>query len=370
MFAITVNKEQLLAALLIVSGAIDKKHDDTILSHIALRCSGNDLVVSATDLEIEITGKITCEAQNKDTAITVPAKKIIEIIKSLEDGAKPKITYDHNMVVIADRASKFKLASLDIQQYPSVTHSSGNFSINIARLSLLRALDLTIFSVAQNDVRFFLNCLFIEINKQGLTCVGSDGHRIAIYKLELNLNCDAQKILIPRKGILEMFRLLQHVSDSEITLEAGKNHIKIITQDYMFSSKLTDAKFPPYTNMLQNKYDKHISIDRDLLKRALLRMIILTNEKYRAVILHKEEQQITLSANNQAKEQEEAVETLTAQTSGGTLKIGINAAYILDILGHIEAGYIDIAFYDKDSSILITSKSDANFQYIIMPMIV
>ena len=231
---------------------------------------------------------------------------------------------------------------------------------------LARLLQCTYFAMSQQDVRVFLNSLFLEFDAEGLTAVATDGHRMAIARCPLEVGEQRHRLLIPRKAIQDMLRLLQSISDEQITLSAGARHVKLVTEQYTFSSKLVEARFPPYAKAIPRMQDKSVHIDRDVLKRALSRIIILANEKSRAILLHLQPNLLTLIANNQEKE--EAIESVEAVTEGDELKIGVNASYLLDALAVIPEGLVHVSFSTTDSSILLESPADVHYQYIIMPM--
>lgn len=174
------------------------------------------------------------------------------------------------------------------------------------------------------------------------------------------------KIAVTQKGVQELLRILNYIDDEEILLAAGKSHFKLVTRQFVFISKLIEARFPPYTKAIPRNQDKHILIDCSVLKRSLSRIVILAHEKSKAVMLHLQPGMLTLIANN--NEQEEAVESLIAETQGDELKIGLNATYLLDVLSHFGEGQIRLSLSNTDSSILIESLNDEDYQYIIMPM--
>ena len=366
MFELTISKLQLLTPLLTVAGAIDKKQSTAILSNILLKLVDNQLLLTATDLEIEITGRVPCTTNQRDGVITVPAKKMIDIIRSLEDDANPTIRFNEGILSIKEGRSQFKLATLSALDYPNTEDEVNEIEFSISRTAFMHVLQSTHFAMSQQDVRVFLNGLLLEIDAQSMTAVATDGHRMAICKYTCQQASQHIRLLVPRKGVQEILRLLNNVTDEQVLFAAGKNHIKLITNQYTFSSKLIEARFPPYIKAIPRDQDKQVIIDRDLLKRALSRIIILANEKSRAVLLHIQPNQLTLIANNQ--EQEEAIEAVVAQTQGDELKIGINAGYLLDVLSHVEEGTLRLSFSNTDSSILVESMNDELYQYIIMPM--
>lgn len=366
MFDLTLTKDQLLTPLLTVAGAVDKKQSLAILSNILLCLENNQLLLIATDLEMEITARIDCEVSHSAGKITVPAKKFIDIIRSLDDDATPTMTLNANTVIIGAGRSKFKLATLPADDFPVSEDELSEVEFKIAKADLIHLLQSTHFAMSQHDVRIFLNGLLFELDGQNITVVATDGHRMAVCKLNSELNNSHHRFLIPKKGVQEMLRLLNNIDDDQIVIFAGKGHFKLSTQKYTFQSKLIEARFPPYAKAIPKQQDKFVLIDRDLLKRALARIVILAHEKSRAVVLHMQSGSLTLIANNQ--EQEEATEILEAHTEGNEIKIGINASYLLDVLNFFDEGLIRLSMSTTDSSMLVESVQDEHYQYIIMPM--
>ena len=365
MFELVIKKEDILSPLLTVAGAVDKKQSLAILSNFLLKLTQGVLHITATDLEIEISAQVVCESNQLEGAITVPAKKFIDIIKSLEESTNPKIVYDNGIVSIKEGRSSFKLATLPAEHFPASEDECNEVELPISRLDLLHLLQSTHFAMSQQDVRVFLNGLFLDFEPNLISSVATDGHRMAINRYPCVVNAN-NKLLIPKKGVQELLRLLNSIDDEQVLLAAGKSQVKLITKQFVFSSKLIEARFPPYARAIPKNQDKSILIDCATLKRSLSRTIILAHEKSKAVMLHLQAGQLTLIANN--NEQEEAVESLQAETQGEELKIGINATYLLDVLNHFGDGMVRLSMSTTDSSILIESVANETYQYIIMPM--
>ena len=366
MFAFTIKKENLLTPLLTVAGAVDKKQSLAILSNFLLKLTNDSLFITATDLEMEICAQVDCILQkNNIGSITVPAKKLIDIIRSLDDETSPQIVVDNALLTINQGCSSFKLTTLPAESYPLSEDECNEVELTIPRLVLLKLLQSTHFAMAQQDVRIFLNALFLDFEPDLISAVAADGHRMAICRYQC-VNTNEKKLLLPRKGIQELLRILNYIDDEEVLLACGKAHFKLVTRQFVFLSKLIEARFPPYTKAIPRNQDKHITIDCSVLRRSLSRIVILANEKSKAVMLHMQPGMLTLIANN--NEQEEAVESLVAETQGDELKIGLNATYLLDVLSHLAEGQVHLSLSNTESSILIESLDDANYQYIIMPM--
>ena len=366
MFEFSMQKEPLLLSLLTVSGAVDKKQAMPILSNVLLRIVDNQLVLTATDLEIEITARVPCISLDPNGSMTVPAKKMVDIVRSLNDQSHLSIALKDSTLIIKEGRSQFKLATLPADHYPCTLMEAHVFECSIPRASLIYLLQTTHFAMSQQDVRIFLNGVLLEINLQSITAVATDGHRMAVCCLPHSDLSDHQRFLVPRKGVVEMLRLLNNIPDEHVQLAVGKNHIKLVTSQYTFSSKLIEARFPPYLGAIPKGQDKQVIIDRDVLKRALSRIVILAHEKSRAVLLHIQPEQLTLISHNQ--EQEEAVESVAAEISGEELKIAINATYLMDVLNHLPEGQVRLSFTNTDSSMLVEAVNDKYYQYVIMPM--
>lgn len=365
MFEFAIKKEDLLTPLLTVAGAVDKKQSLAILSHFLLKLSDGLLFITATDLEIEISAQVVCQSNNSAGTITVPAKKFIDIIRSLDENANPNIVFDNGILTIKQGRSSFKLTTLPAENYPSSEDECNDVELTIPRLVLLQLLQSTHFAMSQQDVRVFLNGLFLEFEPNLISAVATDGHRMAISRYSCS-NVSHSKLLLPKKGVQELLRLLNCISDEHVLLAAGKSHVKLIASQFVFLSKLIEARFPPYAKAIPREQDKHIIIDCAAFKRSLSRIVILAHEKSKAVMLHLQPEQLTLIAHN--NEQEEAVESLVAETQGDELKIGLNATYLLDVLTHLGDGQIRLSMSNTDSSILIESLQNDSYQYIIMPM--
>ena len=212
MFELIIKKEDLLPTLLSVAGAVDKKQARPILANFLLKLHDNKLFISATDLEIEMSAYVACESQQSSGMITLPAKKFIDIIKSLEDKTSPKIVYNQGIVVINEGRSSFKLATLPAEDFPSSEEACNEVELSIPRSDLLQLFQSTQFAMSQQDVRVFLNGLFLDFEHHLISAVATDGHRMAINRYACS-NLVATKFLIPKKGVQEFVRWINKVQD-------------------------------------------------------------------------------------------------------------------------------------------------------------
>lgn len=366
MFQFSVEKSILQLPLLTVANAVDRKQSMPVLSNILVRLQQDQLILSATDLEIDITATITVQAFKESGQTTIPAKKIVDIIRSLEDDAVPQFTFKENQLIVKDKQSQFKLTTLPADGYPKSEHDKNVVELTLVRQTFLHLLQSTYFAMSQQDVRVFLNGMLLSFDAQGVTSVATDGHRLAVCQSSETSVEIAHRIIVPRKAILELTRLLSSVDDEQVSISAGESHFCVKTTTFAFFTRLIESRYPPYQKAIPKQLNTFALIDRDVFKKALNRITILANEKTKAILLSTQTGSIQLTANNQ--QQEEASEQVPAEVDGPSIQIGFNAAYLLDVINHSPDGLVRLSFVDENSSMLFESLADEHYQYIIMPM--
>jgi DNA polymerase-3 subunit beta len=263
--------------------------------------------------------------------------------------------------------SRFVLTSLPGAEFPVVESVSAQQTLKLSQAELNRLLAKTHFSMAQQDVRYYLNGTLLETDGKIVRTVATDGHRLAIAETDLTnagKSIQAQQVIVPRKGVLELQRILGNEGEVEITI--GSNHIRLEIGDIRFTSKLIDGKFPEYGRVIPANPGKTIVADRDQLRQALQRTAILSNEKYRGVRVSLAPNALKLQAHN--PEQEEAQDEVEIDYKGGELEIGFNVTYLLDALAAIDTETVEIGLTDANSSCLIRSPGTTNARYVVMPM--
>lgn len=361
----TVDRDKLLATLQKVSGVVERRSSQPVLSHVLLQLTSHQLRVTGTDLEVEICSLMTLAEPAQSGEITVPARKLLDICRALPEGVELAFTVKDEKVTVKTGKSRFSLATLPVESFPKFELTKGQLEFSLEKSMLKDMLDRTLFSVAQQDVRFYLNGLLLQIKDGMLYAVATDGHRLAMFKSELNDIADYE-VIIPRKGVTELVRLLDS-DDDFVDIKITDKHIMVKSENFSFISKKIEGRFPDYKAVLPKDANKIITCDRDDLKNALSRVSILTNEKYRGVQLQLRLGVMVLSSKN--PEHEEAEEELSLEYAGENFEIGFNVGYLLDILNHIPAGDVQLSFVDTTSSVLIKSLSDVyNCLYVVMPV--
>lgn len=362
-----ISREALIKPLQLVTGVVERRQTLPVLSNVLLALDQGLLSLTGTDLEVELVGRVGVEVGAEDGEITVPARKLMDICKSLPDGAMLKFELDENKAVIRCGRSRFSLSTLPAADFPSVEESAGTLEFSVPQQQLKAMLDSTSFAMAQQDVRYYLNGLLFEVSTNYLRVVATDGHRLAMHTepMAVSLAEDKNQVIVPRKGILELSRLLSE-GDETVNLVIGTNHIRVRTQNFTFTSKLVDGKFPDYDRVLPKGGDKVLTAVRQDLRQALNRTAILSNEKFRGVRLMLANDELRILANN--PEQEEAEEIINIEYQGASLEIGFNVSYLIDVLTVLGTESVKMVLSDSNSSVLLQETEDSPSLYVVMPM--
>ncbi|MFC0119962.1 DNA polymerase III subunit beta [Pseudoalteromonas xiamenensis] len=363
---ITISRDQFLKPLMQVSGAIERKHTLPILANVLLEVKDGILSMTGTDLEIELVACVELEQPAPDAKITLPAKKLLDICKSLPDGATLTLATQEHQLLLTSGQSRFSLTTLAAEDFPNLESWDGEVEFQLTRLELRSLLESTSFSMANQDVRYYLNGMSFEVDNQDIKTVATDGHRLALSQTHLAGSVGMQRqLIIPRKGVQEIMRLMI-ADDTLITIQFGANHIRIIDVEFTFTSKLVDGRFPDYRRVLPRGGDKIVTANREWLRSAFQRVSILSNEKFRGVRLNLTNGLLKISANN--PEQEQAEEVVEVMYQGDDLEIGFNVSYLLDVLNTLKTEDVTFTLLDTNSSVLIEGVDESESMYVVMPM--
>ncbi len=362
---LTINREQLLRPLSIVSAVVERRQTLPILSNVHLLVKDQTLFFTATDLEVEVTASTQLTEAVGNVDITVPARKLVDICKAAPPECQISFDITNEKVIVRAGRARFTLASMDASEYPQLAVGDGNLELMVANKEIRALLNLTHFAMAQQDVRYYLNGLLFDLVSGKLTVVGTEGHRLALATLPVDFTGDQRSLIIPRKTVFEMIRILDD-SETPVKLSFGTDHFTFDVGDVLFRSKVIDGKFPEYQRVIPSNLANRMECDRKELKDVVARVSILANEKYRAVRFNITDGQLSIAANNQ--ENEEAEEELEVSYEGEPLEIGFNASYFVDVLNALETDRVVIEFGDSNSSCLIYGYEGDTSRYVIMPM--
>lgn len=360
-----VQRDSILKPLQMVSGIVEKKQTQPILSNILLDLEPNKLTLTATDLEMEVIASIPVISSDS-ASTTVPVRKFLDTCKTLNEGADLKFSVNKEKAILTSSKTRFSLTTLPAKDFPVIDAKSPLFSFVIPQKSLKRIIDKTSFAMAVQDVRYYLNGLLLEIDPSYLRAVSTDGHRLAISSEELETGQQETKsIIVPRKAVLEIARILED-TDENVEIVIGENYIRIILESVIFTSKLVDGQYPNYDSVIPKNCDKMLQVDKNLIKQCLVRTSILSNEKYRGIKLEINKDYLKASANN--PDQEEAEDEIPIEYQGEKIEMGFNVNYLIDAINALESENVELNFTDSNGSSLIKNPGDDSCLYVVMPM--
>lgn len=358
-------RETLLKPLLQVGGVVERRQTLPILSNLLFSIKNDRLNVTATDLEVELKSSAQVECDGEQD-FTLPARKLIDICKALPDEAEVEISLEGERATLRSGKSRFTLSVLPAQDFPAIESTASWERLSLPEGVLKRLIEKTQFAMAQQDVRYYLNGMFLEVKGGQIRTVATDGHRLAISEAPFEMeNGTELEVILPRKAVLELGRLLTD-SDEIIELEISNNHARVNLKDASFTTKLIDGRYPDYRGVLPLKSDKLVIAERDVLRQALQRTSILSNEKYRGIRFKLHSGVLELLAHN--PEQEEAEEEIEVDYQGEELVIGFNVGYLIDVLSVIQSDQVSIRLSDPNSSCLIHATDSEESRYVVMPM--
>src|SRR6202047_4991622 len=345
---LTAVREDVLAPLQSVIGVVERRQTMPVLANVLLAARDNRLSVTGTDLEVELVATSPVSVQQPGD-ITVPGRKLLDIFRSLPEKTSITLATDGERVSLRAGRSRFTLTSLPAAEFPLVEEINAQQTLTVAQGEFRRLIDKTHFSMAQQDVRYYLNGLLLETEGASLRAVATDGHRLALCEMTLEEKAKSnQQVIVPRKGVLELQRILG--TEGSIELAIGTNHVRAQIGDIRFTSKLIDGRFPEYGRVIPASPSKIVEADREALRAALQRTAILSNEKYRGIRLTAKTDLLVIQAHN--PEQEEAEDQVEVSFSGDEVEIGFNVNYLLDALSAIDTDRVELGLTDANSSCL------------------
>lgn len=361
----SIQREALLNPLQQVVGVVERRQTLPVLANLLVQVGQDRLTLIGTDLEVEMRASVAVE-KAEDGAITIPARKLFDIVRALPDGALLDIKLNGDRVSVHAGRSRFTLATLPAEEFPTTDEIELVDKVLLPEATLKNLMERTAFAMANQDVRYYLNGMLLDLRDGGLRCVATDGHRLALAETQLDKKVSAQRqIIIPRKGVMELLGLFGS-GEEEASIEFARNHLRVRRGDVVFTSKLIDGRFPDYEAVIPLGADKTLLLDRELLRAALQRAAILSNEKYRGVRLEVSPGRLRIVAHN--PEQEEAVEELEAETSVNDIAIGFNVGYLLDALGSLLDARVRLQLRDAQSSCLLQGAENENVRHVVMPL--
>ncbi len=366
MVLVKAKRDEILEPLSAVSGIIERRHTLPILSNVLIDRGADALSFLATDIEIQIRARSRASLPGEAHAVTVGARKLVDILRALPEGAEVTLQQQDKRLLVKAGKSRFSLQTLPAEDFPRLAKPAGDVArFTLSQKALRRLLGLVQYAMAQQDIRYYLNGLLVVAEDKQLKLVATDGHRLAYASLALAADLPRQEVIVPRKTVLELGKLLAD-NDEEVRIELAATQAAFSFGSVELVSKLVDGKFPDYTRVIPTTHKNKLQIEREPLRQALMRAAILSNEKFRGVRWVLGDGSLKIVSSN--AEQEEAHEELEVNYSGDSLDIGFNVNYLLDVLNNVSGSTVDCAFGDSSSSALLSYASEKDFKYVVMPM--
>lgn len=362
----TINREKLLDPLQLACGVVERRQISPVLSNLLLEVENGEIVITGTDQEVEIVVRIPEVTVIEPGEITVPARKLMDICRSLPEGADMEARLEGARVAVESGRFSSHLATLPPNDFPKIDIGQHEVSIELAVADLTRLLQRTSFAMAQQDVRYFFNGVLLEVEGKIVRFVATNGQRLACSTV-VTPELGNHQFIIPRKAIAELGRVLADGTDETVTLNFTANHMQVDRGQVRLTTKLIDATYPDYSRAIPTGGDKIIIAERQLLKEALSRTAILSNELYRNVRLMVLPGKLDMHANN--PQQEEAEESISIEYEGEPLEIGFNVSYLIEALTAMQGEKVRITLSDPGSACLLEDPDETTTLYVISPMV-
>jgi DNA polymerase-3 subunit beta len=362
----SIQREALLEPLQIVSSVVERRQTLPVLSNLLLSATADRLKLTGTDQEVELSSSVSDLEVQQEGEVTVPARKLFEIWRSLSAGSRVELALDGPRLGVSSGRFKSHLATLPAEEFPTVEMEQGTSRLELKAIDLARLLDKCSFAMAQQDVRYFFNGMLFEIGEGVLRTVATNGQRLATSTIDVDTSeSPAGQFIIPRKGIVELARLVPS-DDTEVVLDFTANHMRAQCGETRMTSKLIDAAYPDYNRAIPGGGDKQLIGARQEIREALGRTAILSNEMYKNVRLQLDDGKLSIHANNPL--QEEAEESVNVEYQGGSLEIGFNVGYLIDALNVMSGERVQMVMSDANSAALVTDLDDENSRFVVSPM--
>ncbi len=374
MIVLKAAQEKVFSALQSVGGIVERRHTLPILGNVLIRKTGAEVEFTTSDLEIQIKTQATLDGDDGNYAVTVGAKKLGDILKSLPSDQTVSISANQAKLTLQAGKSKFTLQTLPAEDFPLVQEAADfGPAFSVPQKTLKMLIGQVHFAMAVHDIRYYLNGILFVAEGNSLTLVATDGHRLALAQATLDVDMPKQEVILPRKTVLELQRLLKDDSkgdkadgEQQIEMRFAGNQAKFRFGELEFVTKLVEGKFPDYNRVIPKNHKHHITLGRTTLLASLQRAAILTSEKFKGVRMNFAPGALGIASSN--AEQEEAKEDIEIDYNGDSFEIGFNVGYLMDVLANMSQDMVTVSLHDANSSALITNPEFEGFKYVVMPM--
>ena len=363
---LVVRKNELLRELQLFQGIVERKNTIPILANVLIEAKGNEILMLATDLEVALRSRCAATVA-KSGSLTLPAKKLFEIVKALPE-TDVRIEEDKNGVKVAADRFDSRMQTLPREDFPTLPDGTGKGRASLPRNPLKEMVAKTQFAITGEDTRYFLNGAKFVLKPDSLTLVATDGHRLALVEVKHNVGITQEiGVILPKKTLLELGKLLAE-GEGDILFESGENHLFFEVGGRMLISRMIDGQFPAYERVIPKGNDKDIEFERERLTNAVKRVALLSNERSRAVKFEIEKGKVEVTSSS--SEFGEAREQIPVDYAGTAMTISFNAQYVLDFLNVVETDIVSLSLKDEVSQAVMkpVGAQGYDYTYVIMPM--
>lgn len=362
---LSFSRDDMSDALQRIVGAAEKRLTMPILGNVRLRAAPEGIQLDTTDLELawRATTPGTVPA---DLDCTVSVRKLLDVVRA----APPEVTVhariEGERLAVGFGSSRFSLATLPGADFPELEVAPIELWITVPQRLLRRLVEATMFAMAQQDVRYYLQGLLLVARGSMLRAVATDGHRLALSEADLEAAVAIeQECIVPRKTVQELRRNLLD-DETPVRVGFGPGQVAFDFGAARLTSKVIEGRFPDYERVIPKEHPAQLFVEREDLRQALTRVAIVASDKYRGVRLMVGEEGCRLVTHN--AEREEAEEGFPGRYAGEPMEIGFNLTYLVDVLGAIGSDEIRIELRDGNSSALIMAEPPDRSRYVVMPI--
>ncbi len=368
---LVVRKTDLLRELQLFQGIVERKNTIPILANVLLEATGDEVKLLATDLEVGLRSKCSASVA-KGGSLTLPAKKLYEIVKALPE-TDVRIEEEKGGVKVAADRFDSRMQTLPREDFPTLPEANGKGMVTLARDVVKQMVSKTQFAITGEDTRYFLNGALFVLRPDSMSLVSTDGHRLALVTVPRDKDKGTkagdgeERVILPRKTLLELGRLLSE-GEGDIKFERGENHLFFEVGGRLLISRMIDGQFPAFERVIPKSNDKRVEFDRDRLTSAVRRVALLSNERSRAVKFQIDKGKVEIASSS--PEFGEAKEVLIVDYNAAPVTICFNAQYVIDFLGAVETDSVALDFKDEMSQAVMSpiGADGYSYTYVIMPM--
>jgi len=358
--------EELITALHGAQGIAERKTTIPILANVLIQAKKDGISITAFDLDTGLVSEHPAEV-TQEGAITLSAKHLFDIVRALPESGVTITSSSKSAVEIKSGSAHIKLIGMPADEYPALPKEEKSNLVKLEGLKLLEMIQKTAFAISTDETRYILNGLYFEASDAKRKVVSTDGHRLSLVEESMGSDFALKKgVIIPRKGLLELRRLIEEAPDAECFLGFGETSAIFKKSGLSMIMRLIDGQFPDYQEVIPKEGDKVLSLPRASLGGTLKRISLLSEEKSHAVRFELHDNRLRISSQN--PDLGEAHEDIPVEYTGPKIEVGFNARYLLDVLSVIETENVSFELIDDQSPGVMRPAGMKNFAAVIMPM--